>query len=263
MKNVKDLAEKTIRSRISPKNIKKLKTIFSKNFEVVNHKDDHTNFGLCWMHKIDDYYLCHAVDSIIFKNYKFLLKYNINNLISHSLGQSDDGRYWGWSHRALASFKVGDKIKLGDCAYYPNNKESFEESMIAWVSYDVGVDEEYGTTTSIKSIEKNIPNPDGYYTYHEKDGTDVTDAPQAISTLDEEPQHITNVLDEVYHEADQSILGINIITRVEFFGKQEGRDAYETKHWEAYPEKYGKGSYIIKTSGEAMQAAMDFASEVS
>jgi len=41
--------------------------------------------------------------------------------VTHSTGKGCDGKWYGWSHRAVYGFKVGDKIKKGDCAY--NGKE--------------------------------------------------------------------------------------------------------------------------------------------
>lgn len=35
-----------------------------------------------------------------------------------SIGKSDkDGKWYGWSHRAIYGFKIGDKIKKGDCGF--------------------------------------------------------------------------------------------------------------------------------------------------
>ena len=28
----------------------------------------------------------------------------------------EDGKWYGWSHRAIYGFKIGDKVKKGDCA---------------------------------------------------------------------------------------------------------------------------------------------------
>ena len=32
-----------------------------------------------------------------------------------SIGKSKDGKWYGWSHRAIYGFKIGDKVKKGDC----------------------------------------------------------------------------------------------------------------------------------------------------
>ena len=36
-----------------------------------------------------------------------------------------DGKWYGWSHRAIHGFKVGDKVKYGDCAYTPKDADYF------------------------------------------------------------------------------------------------------------------------------------------
>lgn len=34
-----------------------------------------------------------------------------------------DGKYYGWSHRAIFGFKIGSKCKKGDCHYLPEKGE--------------------------------------------------------------------------------------------------------------------------------------------
>lgn len=34
-----------------------------------------------------------------------------------------EGKWYGWSHRAIYGFKVGSKVKKGDCAYTPEKGE--------------------------------------------------------------------------------------------------------------------------------------------
>jgi len=43
---------------------------------------------------------------------------------AHSWGKGCDGKYYGWSHRAVFGFKIGDKIKEGDIAYGCYGKET-------------------------------------------------------------------------------------------------------------------------------------------
>lgn len=37
--------------------------------------------------------------------------------VTHSTGKGCDGKWYGWSHRALYGFKSGDKVKAGDVCY--------------------------------------------------------------------------------------------------------------------------------------------------
>lgn len=62
-----------------------------------------------------------------------------------SIGFNEKEQKWyGWSHRAIFGFGIGSKVKKGDCAYEPNNKENFiEDARNFWVdgnSYDVVVE---------------------------------------------------------------------------------------------------------------------------
>ena len=53
-------------------------------------------------------------------------------------GKSDlDGKWYGWSHRAMYGFTVGSTVKKGDCAYFPKNEDDYMESMkLFWSSED-------------------------------------------------------------------------------------------------------------------------------
>lgn len=62
---------------------------------------------------------------------------------------------------------------------------------------------------------------------------------------------------------EQEGTGILIKTATSFFGKQEGRDSYETTHWDPYPETWGKGDWSAETLEDAKQMAIDFAHGVS
>ena len=41
---------------------------------------------------------------------------------------SKDGKWYGWSHRAIYGFKIGSTCKKGDCHYRPRNKREFREA---------------------------------------------------------------------------------------------------------------------------------------
>jgi len=52
-----------------------------------------------------------------------------------SIGKSElDGKWYGWSHRAMHGFGVGDSVKMGDCAYAPKNAKEWEKEEIAFWS---------------------------------------------------------------------------------------------------------------------------------
>ena len=39
-------------------------------------------------------------------------------------------KFYGWSHRAIYGFGIGSKVKKGDCAYSPTDKDDFLEDCI-------------------------------------------------------------------------------------------------------------------------------------
>ena len=101
--------------------------------ELVKYKDEHTNFGMCWMHKKTGKYFTH--DGLE-KDSKFLLKHKINKHITSGLGFSTEYQKWyGWSHRALFGFGIGSEVKRGDCAYQPKNFKEWAEDITSFFEY--------------------------------------------------------------------------------------------------------------------------------
>jgi hypothetical protein len=41
----------------------------------------------------------------------------LKNIENNSVAKGCDGKWYGWSHRAVYGFGIGDKVKTGDCAY--------------------------------------------------------------------------------------------------------------------------------------------------
>ena len=46
-----------------------------------------------------------------------------------TIGKGKDGKWYGWSHRALHGFGEGDTVKQGDIAYLPDTKEAAIEKV--------------------------------------------------------------------------------------------------------------------------------------
>ncbi|MHA1170008.1 MAG: hypothetical protein ACTSRU_19440 [Candidatus Hodarchaeales archaeon] len=113
-------------------NLTKIKELFSVDYELKNYTDEHTDFGLCWMHKETGDYLTHEGLEL---DFKFLLKHNIDKYITSSLGfSSKDQKWYGWSHRAFYGFKVGSTVSKGDCAYTPKTpQELFDSVTEDWI----------------------------------------------------------------------------------------------------------------------------------
>ncbi len=48
----------------------------------------------------------------------------------------NEQKWYGWSHRAIFGFGVGDECKKGDCSYRPVDKDDFLDDMIRFWSGD-------------------------------------------------------------------------------------------------------------------------------
>lgn len=61
---------------------------------------------------------------------------------THSTGKGSDGKWYGWSHRAVFGFKVGDKIKKGDIVYEGKEYtiETEQQAKEAAIRFAKGVD---------------------------------------------------------------------------------------------------------------------------
>jgi len=54
-----------------------------------------------------------------------------------SIGFSKKNKKWyGWSHRALNGFKIGSKVKMGDCGYVPVDWDDFVQDSIRFWTDD-------------------------------------------------------------------------------------------------------------------------------
>lgn len=107
-----------------------------------------------------------------------------------AIGFNPETQEWfGWSHRATGSFRVGTEIKEGDIGFEPSNIEEFERSMIAF--YDVGKTVEYGPDGKVKrtrnlvGFEHNVPsaNARGPWTFME-----VEDVYDPVDYMKESPR---------------------------------------------------------------------------
>lgn len=73
-----------------------------------------------------------------------------------SIGWSPkDGKWYGWSHRAVYGFKPGSKCEMGTCQYKAANKQDFRDYMVAFWSSDsnTNVKVKYATDNGEKGIE--------------------------------------------------------------------------------------------------------------
>jgi hypothetical protein len=47
----------------------------------------------------------------------------LSDYIQDNVAKSSNGKWYGWSHRAVHGFAIGDKVKKGDCGYEYKKKE--------------------------------------------------------------------------------------------------------------------------------------------
>jgi hypothetical protein len=75
-----------------------------------------------------------------------------------SIGKSEkDGKWYGWSHRAMHGFEIGSSVKMGDCAFTPSNREeAAEDALRFW-----GDNEEYHKDSWVGDDEHRDPDGEG------------------------------------------------------------------------------------------------------
>ena len=104
-----------------PTNISKIIKLLEVDHELVNHKNEYTDFGLCWIHKVTGEYF--TPDGLELES-KFLLTHTIDKPIAHGLGFSTKQQKWfGWSHRAIYGFGIGSKVERGNCAFVAGTQQ--------------------------------------------------------------------------------------------------------------------------------------------
>lgn len=54
----------------------------------------------------------------------------------------EENKWYGWSHRAIYGFGIGDKCKVGDCGFVPSNADEFIKQLKSMYSkYDLEKDQ--------------------------------------------------------------------------------------------------------------------------
>jgi len=83
-----------------------------------------------WKSKFDDSYLSHVGLEC---DLKFLADREITQELTHGVGFSPkDGKWYGWSHRAICGFHIGSTCKKGDCHYRASNEDEEIDAAIAF-----------------------------------------------------------------------------------------------------------------------------------
>ena len=81
-----------------------------------------------YLSKFDNSYITHVGME---DNVKFLAEREITKELTHGVGLSQkDGKWYGWSHRAIFGFKIGSECKKGDCHYVGSSLGEQEEAAV-------------------------------------------------------------------------------------------------------------------------------------
>jgi len=102
-------------------------TDFLKKVAYITISDIEGDNAEVYQSKFDNSYLTHVgmEDSI-----KHLALHDITDELTHGVGFSPkEGKWYGWSHRAINGFKVGSTCKKGDCHYNSDRGEWTAKTM--------------------------------------------------------------------------------------------------------------------------------------
>ena len=160
-------------------------------------------------------------------NVQFLADREITKELTHGVGYSPkDGKWYGWSHRAIYGFKVGSTCKKGDCHYVPATPE---ELIDAHAEFFADLGDEYKAQ---KIAECKILD--------DRSGIRILVTPiklPMVETIDE----LVNVLGGTADTPEE----VNI---------------FEESFYEI---KCGRGEWVAETMEDAKQMAKDFSEGVS
>lgn len=157
-----------------------------------------------------------------------------------SIGFNEKEQKWyGWSHRAMYGFGIGDSVEKGDCAYTPVDKDDYLDEIVNFWH-----DKEYHIITWGEHGEEY----ERYYEYEDVVDT-ATSAPTGELTHGEE---IIGKLQQgvwVYSEYNDQVPNAKLRNTT-------------NKRFSEYPE-FGRGIWTAKTIEDAKQMAIDFSDGVS
>ena len=119
-----------------------------KQVAYIGKSDIPEDDGNCWYSKFDKSYITRVgmEDQI-----KFLVDRGITEQLTHGVGFSpSEGKWYGWSHRAIFGFQIGSTVKKGDCAYRaPDIEAELEAAVKFW-------DEDDHINTTAKLTDEGI-----------------------------------------------------------------------------------------------------------
>lgn len=84
-------------------------------------------------------------------NIKYLAELEITDELTHGVGFSlKDGKWYGWSHRAIYGFEIGSTCSKGDCHYVGSSLEEQKEAAIEFWK-----DDNYSNVRCTGVVEEN------------------------------------------------------------------------------------------------------------
>ncbi len=195
-------------------------------------KDDNDIHGPCWYANISDKYIIHVG---LEDHLKYLVRFNITHDLDHGTGfDPKNNKYWGWSHRAIASFKVGDKVKKGDVIYRSKDAQELYNDVTS------------GEYPWMKPEDVEILE-DGSGIRLEHKMTKCKFGPNCNCGEEELPISSEDTLD------DEKNVCSAVESKCEYIPAESDFQIIET----------GLGEYTIETDEQAKAAAAMFSSEVS
>jgi len=91
---------------------------------------DNDEVSKIYKSKFDDSYITHVGME---DNVRFLADREITEELTHGVGFSlKDGKWYGWSHRAIFGFEVGSKCGKGDCHYNGSDLKEQEDNAVSF-----------------------------------------------------------------------------------------------------------------------------------
>lgn len=163
--------------------------------------------------------------------FKFLLEHGVDEIMKDGgnvacIGySSNEGEWYGWSHRAIYGFGVGSEVKKGDCAYVADTPEGLIDDHAEFFS-DISEDSANRHRAECQILD-------------DRTGIRILHTPTVIPVVDS----IDAVADAL--DGDDSAVEMIDIT-----------PGYTII-------KCGKGAWTAKTLEDAKQMACDFAESVS
>lgn len=161
--------------------------------------------------------------------YKLLLERGITDQIQPARNDSTvctigfnptEQSWYGWSHRAMLSFKVGDTVKPGDVAYAPKDKADMETEALAFWEID-----------------------------KQRSGVNGTINELHVSKLVSIEHDVVGIDDAVGMRITWEFIATNQDTG-------EVLRSHETSHFHAYPKTWGRGEWTAQTLEDAREMAV-------